>query len=280
MQHLIGLIASKDRPLIILIDDLDRAPPPVAVRVLEAINLVLDHAQCMFVLSLDLEMVAASIESEYQPALERLDGPAGFGRAFIEKFVQMSFAIPRPSDADMAAYLEGFLKSPSRDGRARSATLKGAAGLGAGSYAAPNKPARTPEQAEREQAFVTEFDESDDVKKAIKAGAYYIGKNPRKLKRFINNFRLLAFIGNRKSIIERPSDLESLALVVAAQLEYPEMLAALQEAHDQKRSRVEGMHGFERTNDEGKQLLERLTKLTNLQTFLDLSVVTPASNAS
>lgn len=89
-------------PAIIFIDDLDRCSPTVVAEVVEAINLVMndnDLSQyCYFVLGMDAEMVAASLDVAYKDMAgkfaerERRFGSVGW--FFLDKFVQLPFFVP------------------------------------------------------------------------------------------------------------------------------------------------------------------------------------------
>ena len=79
----------------IFIDDLDRCPPPKPVDIIEAINVILNFNNCVYVLGMDTDMVCASIETKYNPLTEyfrkkdKMDDPK-IGQRFMEKIA------PRP----------------------------------------------------------------------------------------------------------------------------------------------------------------------------------------
>lgn len=281
IKRLIGLIASESKPLIVLIDDLDRAPPPIPARVLEAVNLVLGHTNCMFVLGLDTDMVAASIEAKYLPVIRRLKTDKGFGQGFIEKFVQMSFAIPTPSDTQMAKYLETTIgrRTPAqemqRDVQPTGAeTTKDTEGL---STIVQERTAELRQQ----DTFIATFDESEKVKDAMRAGARYLGYNPRRVKRFINSFRLLAFIANRRGLTtSMVFNLTSLAQVTAARLEYPQLFSRLAEAVQHGRTSEDAMDGASQDvliqegmtkSEKLRGLMQALSEIGEPRLYLELS---------
>ena len=85
----------------IFIDDLDRCRPLRATGIIEAISLFLDSEQCVFVLGIDADAVAASIEAKYKEIVRNpRDRPeiVSFGRTFLEKIVQISLTIPYADD--------------------------------------------------------------------------------------------------------------------------------------------------------------------------------------
>ena len=65
-------ICWQPRKLVIFIDDLDRCGPTQASGIVEAINLFLDSVGCVFVLGMDMNAVALSIEVKYKELTERM----------------------------------------------------------------------------------------------------------------------------------------------------------------------------------------------------------------
>jgi hypothetical protein len=62
-------------PMVIFIDDLDRCSPNKVTDIVEAINLFLGggyFSNCMFVIGIDAEMVAAALEESYSKVIDRL----------------------------------------------------------------------------------------------------------------------------------------------------------------------------------------------------------------
>ena len=117
LREVLKLVATPDRPLVVFIDDLDRCSPPKVAQVVEAINLFLggDYPNCVFVLGMEPEMVAASLEVSYQLLADKLKeiGVAKdctpLGWRFMEKIVQLPLTIPPPTSTGMDHYLEYLL---------------------------------------------------------------------------------------------------------------------------------------------------------------------------
>lgn len=98
--------ASRFRPIVVLIDDLDRAPVDQIVPVLEAIKHFesrpdyLDkekHAPIAFVLAADRRAIEYAIASHHEKVWSQLGGPelkAHYAREYLEKIVQVFFEIP------------------------------------------------------------------------------------------------------------------------------------------------------------------------------------------
>jgi Cdc6-like AAA superfamily ATPase len=100
-QEIIGQI-SLGRPVVVIIDDLDRCMPEKAVQVLEAVKLFLDVENCVFLLAVDREVVERAISVKYKDLLEfaqksgdRSRSLSTFlGENYFEKVVQLPFALP------------------------------------------------------------------------------------------------------------------------------------------------------------------------------------------
>jgi tetratricopeptide (TPR) repeat protein len=110
-----SLTDAKNRALAIFVDDLDRCSSSHVVEVVEAVNQIFNSGsnessrECVFVLGMDRQAVAASINAEYKHLFEYLKGPNNspddYGLRFLSKIVQMSVAVPPPSPKAMQRLL-------------------------------------------------------------------------------------------------------------------------------------------------------------------------------
>jgi len=224
-RRLVKITGTESKPLVIFIDDLDRAPPPIPAEIVEAVNHVVDERNCIFVIGLDIEMVSASIEARYAAVISQLrqspQGPLFFtGRRFLEKMIQIVFSFPPMDDEEFKKYAERLI-SPN-DGGSGSTTeeqLRGDADV----------PKRRRRNAMSEKdSFLESFSESHEVKVAILGAAQYLPRNPRALKRFINNFRLVSFIANRQGLIASGEvSLTPLAALVTLNSSFPRIVEVL-----------------------------------------------------
>jgi hypothetical protein len=101
--------AKGGRRIVIFVDDLERCQPPKAVDVCEVVTQLLGHPEVVTVLLADMRAVAAAaaikyadLEGRYAPASD-LGGDgdanrASYGRAYLEKVVQLEFRIPADRD--------------------------------------------------------------------------------------------------------------------------------------------------------------------------------------
>ncbi|MEU7450862.1 KAP family P-loop NTPase fold protein [Streptosporangium roseum] len=112
MRQVLDLIATEERPLVVFVDDLDRCSPGTVAQVIEAINLFLagEFPNCVFVLAMEPEVVAAHVEAAYPELVGTMpdDGRSGLGWRFLEKIVQLPLSVPLLDDADR---LPGFVRA-------------------------------------------------------------------------------------------------------------------------------------------------------------------------
>lgn len=83
-----------DGRLVIFVDDLDRCTPESAMTVLESLKLFLGESSCVFVLALDLDVLAAIATSKFGEALRDAPAEVVSGMAYLDKIVQLPFFLP------------------------------------------------------------------------------------------------------------------------------------------------------------------------------------------
>jgi len=98
----------EDRAIAVFVDDLDRCSPRYVVEVIDAINQIFSSldARCVFILGMDRQIVASSIEAHYEEMLkhlERRNTPLAreYGYWFLSKIVQMSVSVPQTTPGGM-----------------------------------------------------------------------------------------------------------------------------------------------------------------------------------
>ena len=108
------LVTTLNRRLVIFIDDLDRCLPEQAIGVLEAIKVFLDIQGCVFVLGVDREIIERGIRVRYKEFALAGDAAGVFPvaeRDYLEKIVQIPFALPPLAPNTMSAFLCSRLPS-------------------------------------------------------------------------------------------------------------------------------------------------------------------------
>ncbi|MFI2200228.1 P-loop NTPase fold protein [Streptomyces sp. NPDC020192] len=84
----------EDGRLVVFVDDLDRCSPESAMTVLESLKLFLAQSQCVFVLALDVDVLAAIATNKFGAALKGAPADVASGMAYLEKIVQLPFFLP------------------------------------------------------------------------------------------------------------------------------------------------------------------------------------------
>ncbi|WP_394838117.1 KAP family NTPase [Pendulispora rubella] len=182
-----------DRRAYVFIDDVDRCEVPTAVDLMQALNLMTACApKLIFIIGMDREKVAAGIAAKYAPLLPYMN-PRGvtFGLDFIEKFIQLPFALPRPTEADTRSMLWYLSAGRSRP-KGHHVPVLGTTAVRDSIPPTPRSPVHTVAETERfASAVSTDSPLIHDITLAL---APALDFNPRRVKQFLNLFRLRAFL--------------------------------------------------------------------------------------
>lgn len=107
LDRLIRQALRNRRRLIIFVDNLERCRPPRAVEVCEVVSQLIAHEKVVTVLIGDMDTIAMSAEIKYA-ALEPVPAasggkqpPGAFGRAYLEKLIQIQLRLPPPRLASL-----------------------------------------------------------------------------------------------------------------------------------------------------------------------------------
>jgi KAP-like P-loop domain-containing protein len=250
---------AKERRIFVFIDDLDRADVPRAAELMQAINLMIgDAGKLVFILGMDREKVAAGIAQKYKDLLPFIPGfssfasgpssqPGGlyFGYSYLEKFIQLSFTLPVLSDPDL---LMRFLSSIShnaassswfsrlvsfRSSQAKASVKQKSAMPGPLEGVAVGTGAEAIAQEERVEYLRIRVEKDSDQILTIAAMVSAIFENnPRRLKQFINTFRLSLFLASSQGLLDKKEGVssvtpEQLGKFVAIMLRFPDLRSAL-----------------------------------------------------
>ncbi|MBK1439661.1 hypothetical protein JHJ32_06670 [Parapedobacter sp. ISTM3] len=90
-----------DKPLIFIIDELDRCRPNYAVEVLEQLKHFFSVPGIIFVLSIDKAHLASAVRGFY--GSEQIDTDE-----YLRRFIDLEYQIPRPSRVNYCKYLFGY----------------------------------------------------------------------------------------------------------------------------------------------------------------------------
>jgi hypothetical protein len=240
LQRVLDLVATPRRPLVVFVDDLDRCAPGTVVQVIEAINLFLagQYPNCIFVIAMEPDMVAAHVEAAYGTLAERFKGEFDLGWRFLEKIVQLPLTLPALEPDRATGFAESLFgggetqvaaepvteEDANEAVRAAGATLAGAVGVAAA--VAPDSKAA--DQVREEVARRLTIDEPE-VKQAIAYAAPALHANPREIKRFVNVFRFLVMIHTERAIegLATTASLDQLAKLALVSTRWPELMSRL-----------------------------------------------------
>ena len=242
------------RALAVFVDDLDRCTSAHVVEVVEAMNQVFNadgRHGCVFVLGVDREVVATSIEVAYAPtvrALRRARRPVsdGFGMQFLAKLVQLSVAVPEPSGEGIERLLTKLTGNAraarSEDQEAierveedirRQAPERLADVAEAATHAGAAPAAAELEAQRRVRAEMIR--DSPDVAEAEFELLRHLDRNPRQVKRFDNAFRLQLYVANEDPDCRLSFSVDELIALgkwVALRLRWPELAEAIDDEPD------------------------------------------------
>jgi KAP family P-loop domain/Papain family cysteine protease len=250
VQHVIDLVATDHRPVVIFIDDLDRCSPGTVVQVIEAINLFLagQFQHAIFVVAIEPEMVAAHIEAAYADLVVKLasaGGSADLGWRFLEKFIQLPLTLPLIEPERAADFAGSLFRPPGADepeppaGGTPRADDPSIAAAGqmlageslAGAYRLAEDVASGGAVGEALRTIIARKLSSDDpeMQRVLAYGARSLRPNPREIKRFANVFRFLVMIATERRLanLEAPDELAVLAKLAVLTTRWPSVLGDL-----------------------------------------------------
>jgi hypothetical protein len=105
-RHFAQTMQRVRRPVLVVIDDLDRCEPGFVVDLIRGIQTLLRSPRVTFVILGDREWIERAFESKHEE-MSKLDvGPEqSFGARFVEKAIQMSFILPALGDEARLGYV-------------------------------------------------------------------------------------------------------------------------------------------------------------------------------
>jgi predicted KAP-like P-loop ATPase len=217
--------ADVDR-LVVLVDDLDRCLPEVAIETLEAIRLFLFVPRAAFVIAADEGMIEYAVRQHF-PDLPVATGPATYARNYLEKLIQVPFRLPSLGYAETRIYVtlllvlnecgeesETFSKLADL---AREVLRRPWKGPGLDRNTIGETLGSVPEQVERALEL------SGRIAPILADGAR---GNPRQIKRFINTMTLRLAIAEERGFRDE-LNISVLAKIMLAERFAPELYDAM-----------------------------------------------------
>ncbi|HEX8513818.1 MAG TPA: P-loop NTPase fold protein [Allosphingosinicella sp.] len=122
-RHFARTIARVRRPVMVVVDDLDRCRPDFVVGLVRGIQTLLRSPRVVFVILGDRDWIERAFEAHHK-AMEKVDvGPEqSFGARFVEKAIKMSFILPATEEETRRSYVRGVLLGPDADSKPKSTT--------------------------------------------------------------------------------------------------------------------------------------------------------------
>lgn len=112
-RHFQSTIAAVRRPVMVIVDDLDRCRPDFVVDLVRGIQTLLRSPRVVFVILGDRDWIERAFEAHHAAMSKVNVGPEqDFGARFVEKAIQMSFILPEMPDASQDAYVRRVLIGP------------------------------------------------------------------------------------------------------------------------------------------------------------------------
>ena len=270
-QKIVEAYAGKNK-VYVFIDDLDRCEVPKSADLMQAINLMISNdPQLIFILGMDREKVAAGIAFKYEQIIpylyannktnedSSLQGME-YAYSFMEKFIQLPFLVPKPANDNLEPFLDEIFSNSAQQTslnsgfsrnipafikqipilsclfRAKSSNSNNDVGETTQNQIAETKKEQI--QSRIEKIKIKEGQESQTVRNIIIMVAPALDDNPRRLKQFINVFRLKTFIAASTGLLDELLDndnrtqesgltLEQLGKFTAISLKWPRLLVDL-----------------------------------------------------
>jgi KAP family P-loop domain len=235
IRIVVDTVARSHRPLVVFVDDLDRCAPGAVAQVIEALSgfLAGEVADCVFVIAMDPDVVAARLEAAYGELLEGVDvddsGWSTSGWRFLERTAQLPLSIPTPRQDELFALIEPAPGSAASSGALEQAVAMlrpagdGAALTGVQTQGPDPKAAGGDAPIELGPDSTAQETPHDLIR--------YLS-NPRHAKRFLNVFRFYFFIAYaRRSRGFAAANTGQIAKFAVLTVRWPQLLGFLTRPH-------------------------------------------------
>ncbi len=280
-KKIVDAYAGKGKKVYVFIDDLDRCEVPKSAELMQAINLMISNdPQLIFILGMDREKVAAGLAVKHKDVIPYLaSGTTGaqaqssqtqnyqslkgieYGYTFIEKFVQLPFQVPRPTEDQFQQFLSRLSSPEQFTNQTRWLALWNffwkpihnnvqrlnrwispeqsephkRSEAGGGTENPPDEPAEQTQVEQRlETVKIKTGPDSEEIQIILKMVAPALDWNPRRIKQFLNLFRLRAYIAAATGLFDQIGDspaltLEQLAKFTAIGVKWPLLMVDLEQ---------------------------------------------------
>jgi Cdc6-like AAA superfamily ATPase len=256
----------------ILIDDIDRCETPKAADLMQAINLMIsDKPNVIFIIAMDREKVAASVAVKQEKLIpyileqnngkkEDVRSAMQLGYAFIEKFIQLPFHLPVPGNKELDQLIISLCGDQKTD-NTKENSKRETEEIKEQVIDVKETPMESSKQgvnvSDASVIYNRVSNDSVIVHALVRGNAELFRYNPRRIKQFINEFRLTSYIATQLGIVSAGVDSKvtfaHIGKLITISMKWPSLISALQV---------------------NSSLLKELQQLANLQTELS-SLATP-----
>jgi predicted KAP-like P-loop ATPase len=230
--------------LVVMIDDLDRCLPSIAIETLEAIRLFLFVPKTAFIIGADEGMIEYAVRQHF-PDLPVSSGPLPYARNYLEKLIQVPFRIPALGTQETRTYVTLLLVESIVGGdhvgfkelltKAKAALNK--PWLGTGLLQGDIQRVDSTKRAQLDAAFMLAAQTGPILAEGTKG-------NPRQIKRFLNALLVRQAIAKARGFEDaiNQSKLAKLMLAERFQPDFYEHIASqAMTAHDGKSIDLQAM---------------------------------------
>ena len=210
--------------LVVLIDDLDRCLPKVAIETLEAVRMFLSMENTVFIIAADDSMIRYSVK-EYFPRVLEKEGEEStktidytqFSEKYLEKLIQVPMHIPRIGVKEAQMYIL-LLMIQSQTGESKELEHLANAVVEKLSKPWALEPL-TPETIKDAMGdqYETVIEQVKIAKSIDKILAENTDGNPRNIKRFVNMLLIRTMVAHNRGFDEKELEMPVLAKMMLAE---------------------------------------------------------------
>jgi hypothetical protein len=246
-EHLGWLCQRAGRPLLLVVDDLDRCRPAKVVEILESIQTLLRDppsgrsgrpAPVAVVVAADAVWLHAAFELEYSVGSAVVDPGQSIGHLFCDKIFQLVVPVPNLGMREQSGYLAALLGLPAdpahqvnstlmRDGRDRLDASESEAELLATMEDMP-EPARE-QLGPKAVEVLTKLQSNPHHNEALAIFAPLLPANPRSMKRFLSDYNMARVV---RALLGDPVPVAALAQWNAIRIHWPVLAYHLRDQPD------------------------------------------------
>ncbi len=203
----VRVLAVGKKKIYVFIDDLDRAEIPKAAELMQGLNMMISNSpKIIFIIGMDREKVVAGVGAKYESLIKIMKTDAiRFGSSFLQKFIQLSFRIPKPTKVDVKAFID-FINNPK----------------------AKHQNSVKTEEDYAHAVLLEDGEDAEAIKTTVELVAPYFECNPRLIKQFINAFRLKCHIALNTGLFsdkyEEPMTIQQIGKFVAMVMVWPNVI--------------------------------------------------------